>query len=184
MLVCTIYCITSYNSYAQPAFKNANDIQIHMRQNFIYQVDRIPYGYFEYFQIPAMLEFSRMGDCDDLSLYSYYYLEQLGYEATQFLLWINNEEEIVGHAITVFLDDDETYSIFSNRIILKTKETNAILAIVDVYPDWLVICLWTPKHFGLVRLEQFKEDVKLVVAKNVSSYISYLKLRIKNENYF
>jgi len=73
---------------------NASSLQIHMRQQFYYANDRVIPDYFEYFQMPPILEFSRVGDCDDFSIYSNYYLYLMGYDTHQFILILLNIRQL------------------------------------------------------------------------------------------
>ena len=153
--------IFSTNIATAEEFKTPSDLQIHMRKNFTYHEDVIVRDYFDYFQLPQILEFTKVGDCDDFALYSWYYLTEMGYQAIPFVFWgTSYEGEKYGHAITVFLDDDGTYSIFSNTLLFKTKQTNPLDAILDVFKTWDVIAIWTPTKFGLVHYEEFEKDIK------------------------
>ena len=158
-----IFCLFNIGQAQSKLLKNANDLQIYMRRNFSYKKDTVVKNYFEYFQIPSVLEFSRAGDCDDFALYSYYYLDQMNYDAKMFFVYsVSYNGKSYGHAITVFLDDDNTYSIFSNAFIIKTDKTNALEAIKDVNETWVEIYIWRPTKFGLVTKEEVNKDMYFI----------------------
>jgi len=163
---------------------NANTLQIYMRQNFFYTRDVIPYDYFEYVQLPHILEFTRQGDCDDFATYSFFWLKQLNYDAHRYILIIDNEGISVGHAITVFLDDDHTYSIFTNQYILKTNKKVLIDAIKDIYPHWEIIALWLPIKYGLLSVQELYENIFPIEFRSEEIRQKYLqtKYEIKHDS--
>lgn len=174
----------SVSVFAQELPENvydANSLQIHMRQNFYYGHDRIIPNYFEYFQAPQILEFTRVGDCDDFSIYSWYYLNLMGYNPQKFLLILKDDEEIVGHAITVFLDEDDTFSIFSNQYLFKTLKTNPIEAIKDVYSTWQIIYLWNPTKIGYLTVDDVYNDAKPIEFIDIETMLKYYSEKLKNK---
>ena len=183
VLICTILCTLSYNAFAESRFKTSKELQIYMRRNFYYTEDKIPRDYFEFIQSPVALELSRMGDCDDFATYSWYYLRQMNIKALRYALWM----EQGGHVVTVFLDNDGTYSIFSNYFLAKTDKTTAKEAIKDIYPKWLILCEWNPTKYGLVTREEFRDtlynhEFVNLVAKLVFLKVFYLN-GVENVNY-
>lgn len=179
MLVSILICMFSYNIEASEKYINANELQIYMRQNFIYNEDSVVEPYFDYFQLPSVLEFSKMGDCDDFATYSWYYLNKMGIKATRYVLWgKTREDESYGHAITVFLDTDNTYSIFSNKYVYKTLKTEPVEAIKDLYKLWNIICEWHPTQYGLVMYSEFTKDVTYCNSKDINSTILWIMLHI------
>lgn len=179
-----IFNFSLTNSNAEPKFNSSKDISIYMRNNFTYTLDKVVKSYFDYFQTPAVLEFSKMGDCDDFATYSWYYLSKLNIPAQRYVFWgiDSNTKEEYGHAITVFLEKDKTYSIFSNQYIIFTKKTDPIEAIKDVYTSWTIICEWNPTKYGLVTYQEFLLGAELVGAKNSKMYVKWLKMQhLKNK---
>jgi len=160
---------------------NATSLQIHMRKNFHYGNDRVIPNYFEYFQAPQILEFTRVGDCDDFSLYSWYYLSQMGYNPMKFILILKDDEELVGHAITVFFDTDNTFSVFSNQYIFKTLQDKPLNAIKDIYPTWQIIFIWTPTKIGYLTSEEVYKDTIPVDFVNVQTMMLYYCEYFKNK---
>jgi len=160
---------------------DANSLQIHMRQNFYYGHDRVIPEYFEYFQYPVVLEFTRIGDCDDFSLYSWYYLKLMGYNTQKFLIILKDGDEIVGHAITVFLDNDNTFSVFSNQYIFKTLKINPIEAIIDIYPTWQIIYLWNPIKIGYLTVDDVYNDAEPIIFIDKKTMLKYYSEKLKNE---
>jgi len=181
VLICTILCMISYNAEALSKFSNSNELQIYMRQNFRYTLDNVVEPYFDYFESPEILEFSRMGDCDDFATYSWYHLNEMDIKAQRYVLWGKTYEgEDYGHAITVFLDkDDNTYSIFTNQYVLKTSEKNPIDAIKDIYVNWEIICMWNPTKYGLITYEEFKKTVTLCAIKDTKSKLKFIYMMNK-----
>lgn len=163
-----------FNVNAQE-FETINDIQIHMRTQFVYALDRVFDEYFEYNQLPFVLEFTRMGDCDDFALYSYYYLQHLKIESKMYVLYLKVNDEIVGHAVTVFLTDNGTYSVFSNQHIFPTHETNALNAIKNLYPTWQFVGEWNPQKFGYLTYDEFMNAVKGLAFKDLKAVVYYLR---------
>jgi len=183
VVVFLISCTLSYNASANSRFKTASELQIYMRQNFHYKKDYVPKPYYEYFQSAVMLEFSKVGDCDDFATYSWYYLKEMGIEATRYIFWGKTYEgEGYGHAVTVFLDTDNTYSILTNKLILKTKQINPIEAIKDVYKTWKIICEWHPQKYGLMIVQEVFQDLTLYETKDLASKMKYFLQRDKAEN--
>ena len=176
LIIMIISVMFSYNAEAVSKFSSVNELQIYMRQNFRYANDKIVEPYFDYFEKPEILEFSKMGDCDDFATYSWYYLNEMGIKAQRYVLWGKTYEgEDYGHAITVFLDkQDNTYSIFTNQYILKTNKKNPINAIKDIYVNWRIICTWNPTKYGLVTYEEMKKDITLCETKNIKSKLKFI----------
>ena len=156
-----------------PQVYDASSLQIYMRKNFYYGEDRVIPGYFEYFQLPPVLEFTRIGDCDDFATYSWYHLAKMGYVAQTYALILEYDNETVGHAITVFLDKDGTYSVFSNQLMFKTLETNPLDAIKDIYPSWTIIFEWNATRYGYLTVEEVYTDFVPVDFVNIKTGISY-----------
>jgi len=162
-----------FNSFANDLPEgviDAKTLQIHMRQIFYYGHDRVLPDFFEYFQKPEILEFTRVGDCDDFSIYSDYYLNILKYRSQKYILILEEDGEKQGHAVTVFLDNDGTYSVFSNQYVFKTSKFYPVDAIKDVYSSWFVICKWNPTKFGYLTHEEVWKDTTLVEYKNLQAY--------------
>ena len=178
----TVVCVVTIADAKD--FKTATDIQIYMRENFIYGQDVQIENYFEYFQLPSILEFSKLGDCDDFATYSYSYLQKLNIISQRYILYILVDNKPMGHAITVFLDTDNTYSIFTNQYILKTHETTPLDAIKNntsddngglvTYKKWLIICEWHPRKYGRVTFEDFKKDIVFKDAITIKQYIAWI----------
>lgn len=173
--------ISSFASNLPENVYDANSLQIHMRQKFYYGYDRIIPNYFEYFQAPAILEFTRVGDCDDFSLYSWYYLKIMGYNTQKFLLILKDENKLVGHAITVFLDNDNTFSVFSNQLIFKTLQQDPIEAIKDIYSTWQIIFLWNPTKIGYLTSKEVYNDAKPIIFINIETMFKYYLEKIKKK---
>jgi len=187
ILVLSLSVLTFANELPENIF-DANSLQIHMRKNFYYGNDRLIPNYFEYVQLPNILEFTKVGDCDDFAVYSFYYLSIMNYEAQPYILFIKDNDKIEGHAITVFLDSDNTYSIFSNRLILKTLKTDPIDAIKDVYKDWQAILKWYPSKFGYLTEKDIYDNCIPVEFININTtmlyYLSFLDfIKIETINY-
>jgi len=153
---------------------NATSLQIHMRQNFYYGYDRVLPDYFEYFQSPSILEFSKIGDCDDFATYSWYYLKVMHYDVQRYTLILKDGEEIVGHAVTVFYDIIENgYSVFSNQYLFKTLKDNPVDAIKDIYPTWQIIFKWTPSKLGYLTATEVYNDFEPVAFVDLKTAILY-----------
>jgi hypothetical protein len=163
-----------------PNVYDANSLQIHMRKNLYYGEDRVIPGYFEYFQLPPILEFSRIGDCDDFSTYTWYYLSLMNYHTKRYILFLEYGEETVGHAVTLFLDNDKTYSVFSNQQIFKTQQTNPIDAIKDVYPTWKIIFTWNATKYGYLTVSEVYADIIPVDFININVKASYYWEKMKD----
>lgn len=146
---------------------NAKELHIYLRKNFVYTQDVVTKGHQEYIQRPEILEYSKAGDCDDFSVYTWARLTQLNYYAQPYVLFLEINGEIVGHAITVFLDEDSTYSIFSNQWIIVTNQVNPVDAIKEAYPSWIIIYRWQPNHFGQVTSKDFQTEITVVSFRNV-----------------
>jgi len=177
LLTVLLFSTNVLYSYAQ-SFNCANELQIYMRQNFIYHADTIVQPYFDYFQTPDILEFSKIGDCDDFATYSWHYLWKMGMKADRYILYIEKDEKILGHAITVFLDIDNTYSVFTNQYILKTLAVKPVDAIKDVYINWVLICNWYPTKYGLITYDEFKTTINFCDAKELKYQALYLLMKV------
>ena len=165
---------------------NTTSLQIHMRQNFYYGMDRVIPNYFEYFQFPQILEFTRIGDCDDFAMYSWYYLKIMGYDAEKYVLFLKDEEEIVGHAVTVFYDsNDSTYTLFSNQYLFKTLKTTPLEAIKDIYSTWQIIFKWSPTKIGYLTVEEVFNDCEPLDFIDLKTEVDYYyeKYKIKVLDY-
>jgi len=142
---------------------NAKALSIYMRDTMYYFSDQAPLDYFDYFQTPEVLSFSRHGDCDDFAIYSKAMLHKLGYSAqTYYVSYVRPTDtgfESVEHAITVFLDG-QYYSVFSNKEILATFERSPILAIKALYPTWKTIAILEPVKYGYVTYSEFIDSLK------------------------
>lgn len=161
---------------------SAKDIHIYLRENFTYTNDVVTKGHDEYVQRPEILEFSKAGDCDDFAIYTWAKLTKSHYYAQPYCLYLEYNKEIVGHAITVFLDDDGTYSVFSNQLLLTTNKTNPIDAIKNIYPTWKIIFLWNPTHFGQVTRADFNKDLSIQAQcdlKELSNFVLHKGKLIK-----
>lgn len=174
-LLSLIFSLLICNNGFAFEFKTPKDIQIYMRTQFVYANDRVFGEYFEYNQLPFILDFTRLGDCDDFALYSYYNLQKLNIESTMYVLYLKSNEQVLGHAITVFKNNYDTYSVFTNNIILPTNQTDPIEAIKDVYPTWLFIGEWHPKKFGYLTHAEFIDAVQAKVFRNLESIINYFR---------
>lgn len=153
---------------------NATSLQIYMRQNFYYKCDRVLPDFFEYFQTPSVLEFSRIGDCDDFAIYSWYYLKAMHYNAQRYILLLKDGEEYVGHAVTVYYDAIENgYSVFSNQYLFKTLKDNSVDAIKDIYPTWQIIFKWTPSKLGYLTANEVYNDCKPVAFVGLKTALKY-----------
>ena len=184
LIIMIISVMFSYNAEASEKYTNANELQIYMRQNFTYQQDSVVDPYFDYFQLPCILEFSKMGDCDDFATYSWYYLNEMGIKATRYVLWgRTRKSENYGHAITVFLDTDNTYSIFSNQYVFKTLKTDPVEAIKDLYKSWKIICEWHPIKYGLVMYSEFRKDIIYCDSKDIKSMALYIIRKTIGDTY-
>ena len=149
-------------------------LHLYMRNNFYYKEDYTPDDYWEYFQLPHILEFSRVGDCDDFAIYTYYHLHKLNYEANLYVLIVEVNDEYIGHAVTTFKDDDGTISIFSNTQLFITNQTDEIHAIQDIYKDyWVMIYKWFPSKFGLVKYAEVADDFILSIV-HLERYPKYI----------
>lgn len=177
-----LFClaVSSHANNLPENVKDANTLQIHMRKNFYYAHDRVPSKYDEYFQLPAVLEFTRIGDCDDFAIYSTYYLYQMNYKVFPYVILLEVNGEIVGHAITVFYDKaDKTYSIFSNQYIFKTLETNPIEAIKDVYENWVIIYEWKFSKVGYLTFDEVYADCEPVDFVDLQTMMAYYINKLK-----
>lgn len=173
-----MFCLLFTKIATATSFENPKQLHLYLRDNFIYTNDIITKGNREYVQLPEVFEFSKAGDCDDFAVYTWTKLKEMNYYVQPYCLYMEMQGQIVGHAITVFLDDDGTYSIFSNQWIAYTNKTNALDAIKEVYPSWLLIELWNPSHYGQVTKKDFEQDLIFVDARN----IEILKLLNKSKS--
>jgi len=155
--------------------KTPKDLTIYLRNNIYYGTDQIIPGYFEYFQTPPILEYSRIGDCDDFAIFTHYYLELWGFNPRSFVLYYKINDEYAGHAVTTFKDADGTYSVFSNQTLIPTSYTNPIDAVVNLNNDIIVISiyLWEPDKFGFVTYDEFLRTSKLVRIVNLTEYAKF-----------
>lgn len=157
--------LTAQFSFAE--ITTAKKLHIYLRDNFVYTQDTVTKGHQEYIQRPEILEYSKAGDCDDFSVYTWARLTKLNYYAQPYVLYLEINGEIVGHAITVFLDEDNTYSVFSNQWIIVTNQNNPIDAIKEAYPSWIIIYRWQPEHFGQVSSKDFQTEIIFVSARTL-----------------
>ena len=75
----------------------------------------------------------RAGDCEDFALLSHTVLNGLGIKNE--VVIVTYREIKVMHAICVFKHGN-TYSIISNREMIKTSRRSVNDAIAEIYPDW------------------------------------------------
>lgn len=184
ILLLILILTLSISAIAQELPKNvcdASSLQIYMRQNFYYGADRVIPNYFEYFQAPAVLEFTRIGDCDDFSFYSWYYLRIMKYNPQKYLVILKDGEEIVGHAITVFKDVDKTYSVFSNQFLFKTLQLTELDAIKDIYPTWQIIFLWNPTKIGYLTVDEVYQNAQPILFIDLDTKIKYYFEKLKKK---
>jgi len=160
-IITFIICLVFISNVNAQEIENAKDLTLYLLDNFKYTSDVITHGNQEYVQRPGILEYSRAGDCDDFALYTWSTLTALNYKAEMYCFYFIYRGEKAGHAITVFLAEDNTYSIFSNQYLIMTNETDPLEAIKYVYPTWTKIHLWTPTHFGQVTAKDFFSDLSL-----------------------
>lgn len=177
VLISLVLCLSLVTTaFASPLkeIKDPKSLHIYMRKTFYYALDRIPDEYFEYFQIPAVFEYSRHGDCDDFAIYAWYHLLRLRYTAVPIVIIMRYQGEFIGHAITVFKEKDGTYSIFTNGDLVVTNTTDVVKAVEDIYGKYLVsISVWNPRHVGLITFEDFQKDARIIKIVNKKEYVQY-----------
>jgi len=184
IIVSLLFClVVPADAYDLPEnVKDANTLHIHMRQNFYYAHDRVIPQYDEYFQAPVILEFTRVGDCDDFAIYSSYYLLKMGYQVQPYVLILQDGNEFVGHAITVFYEEsNNTYSVFSNQYLFKTLKTDPIEAIKDIYPTWTIIYQWNFSKIGYLTFKEVYADCDPVAFVDLETKIRYYIETIKEK---
>lgn len=171
----------------QPIYINqvvdANTLSIYMRENFTWMQDQVPIPYVEYLQLPAVLNFSRHGDCDDFAIFSNSALKTLYYQSQIYTLFYVDNGQIVGHAITVYLDNN-VYNIFTNQYIFTTLETDPISAIKKCYPSWLMIYKFNPVTYGYLTLKQINESLSDLIKRDENETKEYFNLLNNTTNIF
>jgi len=125
----------------------AQDLEEWYYYNTEYITDEAQFYYWEYYQSPTEFQDNKRGDCEDTSIHSNAILKVLGYRTSMYTTYFKEG----AHAVTVFLDGGY-YSIFSNGVILKTKEIDPVKAVEKIYPDWKMICKFKPTKYGKINI--------------------------------
>ncbi len=109
--------------------RDAQDLHLWLRGNFIYQDEEI-----EYWKRPFETVSDMGGDCEDFAFLVKHILNDL-FIRSQVILVIFKGEDI-GHAIAIFKEYDGTISYFSNRDYRKIKSKTFLDLLNSDYPNW------------------------------------------------